>query len=328
MKLFEKILVKSCEGDYHAIAGVLSDHLEKIGAEVIIQQYDDHGIVKKNVIGIFGSPELLINCHMDTVPPGEGWDTNPYELVEKDGKLYGLGTCDTKGNIYALLKAIERQRPQNLMILFSFDEEVGSLFSGVTLFLESELSNDIKYAIVCEPTGLRFVDRHKGYSSFRIKVRTKAGHSSIKSENAIAKAAPFIIDLDRAGFNVSNISGGRQGNIIADLCEFKASYRGYDNAGELLDRIVGAHSGKIEVQPGFNGKAFVNETGILDLSDGEEVGFWTEAALFQERGIDSLVFGAGHIEQAHSDNEFVEISQIEGAMALFVDIFERYGEIE
>ena len=328
MDLFRKILVKSWEGDYDAIAGVLSTQLESIGAEVVVQEYDDHGTMKKNVIGIFGSPKLLINCHMDTVPPGAGWNTNPYELVEKDGRLYGLGTCDTKGNIYALLTAVERSRPQNLMILFSFDEEVGNVDSGVTLFLDSELSKNIKYAIVCEPTGLKFVDRHKGYASFRIKVLTKSGHSSIKRENAIAKAASLIIDLDQAGFNISNISGGTKGNITADLCEFKASCRGYDNAGELMERIVGTHSGNIDVQAGFAGKAFVNGKGVLDLSDGEEVGFWTEAALFQGRGIDSLVFGAGHIEQAHSDNEFVDISQIEGAIERFSDIFERHGDIE
>jgi len=333
MEFFQELLTDTYSQNYDGIVRIISQKLMALGATVVIQEYKDSGTGKKNVIGIFGKPKLVINCHMDTVPPSGEWETNPLELTEKDGKLFGLGTCDTKGNIYAVLKAIEAiqkegGKPGNLMLLFSCDEEAGDEHSGVTEFLDSVHAKEIQYAVVCEPTELKFVNKHKGYSSFMITVKAKPGHSSIKAENAIVNAAHLIIELDKAGFNVSNIQGGVRGNITADHCQFKASYRGYDDSRKRLRNIVGHFQGSIDIENRFTGIPFHNEVDFLGLSDGIEVGFWTEAALFQEKGICSLVFGAGSIQQAHAENEYVEKKQIEEAVEKFKNIVEKCGGLK
>ena len=146
MQLFKNLLTNSYDGDYYPVISVIKDYLEKhTSAKIIIQKYDEK---KANLLAIWGKPTLVINAHMDTVVPAEAWSRPPTELYEKDGKIYGLGTCDTKGNIYAILTAIEKTEPKNLMLLFSFDEETGGIESGVTFFLESPYSKYIKNAIV------------------------------------------------------------------------------------------------------------------------------------------------------------------------------------
>jgi acetylornithine deacetylase len=295
MKLLKDLLVDSYSGEYSKIAKVIVQYLKKnTNAKIILQKFGK----KKNVIAIFGKPSLLINCHMDTVVPVGKWNTNPLKLTEKNGKMYGLGTCDVKGSLYCLLKAVANKKPKNLMLLFSFDEETGSVESGVTYFLKSKYYKGIKKAIVCEPTELKIINKHKGYYSFIIKVMTKPGHSSGNlKDSAITKSAKMILDLSKEGFNIGKVEGGSKGNIVAHSCEFKISIRSYDGVLDVVKKIKkickNATIKKHFIGPSLNKK-------------GSEVNFWTEAALFDQKGINSVVFGVGSIKQAHKNNEFVE----------------------
>jgi len=100
-------------------------------------------------------PRLLVNAHVDTVPANAGYTRSPLEAVERDGRLYGLGSSDTKGAIAAVLEALAMARaagstPRGLGVLFSGDEER----SGTCLrhFLaEPSLAQGLTQAIVCEP---------------------------------------------------------------------------------------------------------------------------------------------------------------------------------
>ncbi len=275
---------------------------------------------------------------MDTVPPVGRWTKSPTGLEESDGKLYGLGTADTKGNIYCVLKAAAQARPKNLMLLFSTDEEsegndpdssAGSGYgSGVARFLASEYATGIKHAIVCEPTSLKFIDQHKGYCSYKIKVRTQPSHSSLSANsrsmpNSIAQASKIITKLDSLGFNIGTISGGTRENIVADLCEFTVSMRAYQQEKSVAEKLTFA------VDPAYDVK-------ITALTAGEplipkdqfpytsakmhKADFWTEAALFSKSGINSVVFGAGNIEQAHAPDEYVEKKQLDEAQKILEQI--------
>ncbi len=86
MKLMKDLMVESYSGDYNDITEVIVDYLKDSGAKIAIQHI---GKSKGNVIAVFGNPDVLINCHMDTVVPSEEWTYEPCSLTEKDGKLQG-----------------------------------------------------------------------------------------------------------------------------------------------------------------------------------------------------------------------------------------------
>jgi len=320
MKLFKDLLVKSYDGDYMAIAKVISTYLrENTEAKVVLQEVADR---KVNVIAIFGSPEVVINAHMDTVLPSGDWNFDPCILSEDDEKYYGLGTTDTKGNIYAALVAVKEVKPKNLMLLFSVDEESGSIESGVTHFFESNYSKGIKRAYIGEPTMAKEISKHKGYYSFVLTVNTNAGHSSEVAKlenNAIVKAATFIPKLSEVGFNVAIIEGGKRGNIIPSKCKITISIRSYENLYFVQNMIEENVPPDVEIKVRTALPSLVNN----DV-DGGNVNFWTEASLFQQKGISSTVIGAGSISQAHSENEFVLKSQIDEMIEFYKKLM---GEI-
>ena len=316
MKLLSDLIgINTYEGNYSAMIDYLVKRLEAIDdCKVHIQRISDN---KANVIGIFGKPEIVLNCHMDTVKPSNAWSQDPLSMYEKDGRIYGLGSCDTKGNIYMVLKAIERAKPEALMVLFSVDEESG-VKTGVKYFLESELVNGIKRAVVFEPTELKLVNKHRGYYSFTLEDVAESAHSSTKAKGAIIKAAHNVIRLDELGFNVGIIEGGTAGNVVSQRCTYRASIRTFESLESILD-IIKSNCVDTRIENRFNGPPLINGDPKFD-GEFHEVDFWTEGSLFQEAGINTVVFGAGSIRQAHSEDEFVEKWQLEKGIELIKEI--------
>lgn len=327
MKLLKDLLTETYSGNYQKITEVIKTFLENnTEAKITIQEISKD---KSNIIAIFGKPEFIINCHMDTVPPKGNWNHDPTKLIEESEKIYGLGTADTKGNIYSVLKAASNAKPKNLMLLFSVDEEKDSIDTGVNHFLKSGHKKDLKYAIVCEPTSLKFVNKHKGYYAYKITVKSRPNHSSIientpkSTQNAITKASQIIQKLDKAGFNIGKISGGTQANIIADHCEFTISIRTYESPQLIKNMINSITKDYPETKittlitaPSLNPGSKIP---YIDTKM-QEVGFWTDAALFSKSGIASIVFGAGNIGQAHAENEYVEKDELKKAQIIFEKI--------
>lgn len=319
MKLLKDLIqAKSYEGDYSEIIKVIVDFVRQNTKGKVIEQ--KIAAVKSNIIVCFGNPELVINCHMDTVAPSDRWDHPPLELLEKEDRFYGLGTTDTKGNIFMLLKAVEKMQPENLMLLFSVDEESGSK-TGAAYFLESEYKKGLKRAIVCEPTSLKFARRHKGVYSFIVENTAQAGHSSLSGSSAVVEAAKNIIELDAHHYNIGRVECSNASNVIAQYCRFKASIRTYEEAGSVFETIKSLCP-KASVTPSFAGPPLNNDSPDFK-GDFCEVDFWTEASLFQNSGISSVVFGAGSIEQAHSANEYIQKLQLEEGRGVIEKIIEE-----
>ncbi len=333
MKLLEDLMTGTYNGNYKNIISTITEYLKNnTDAKITIQKIAKD---KANIIATFGKPKLVINCHMDTVPPQGNWNQEPTQLTEHSGKIYGLGAADTKGNIFSLLKAASNAKPKNLMLLFSVDEEKDSIDTGVNYFLKSDHKKDLKYAIVCEPTSLKYANRHKGYYAYRITVKSKPHHSSIKihgsrfTQNAITKASEIIQELDKAGFNIGKITGGTQANIIAEHCEFTISIRTYETPKIIRNTINSITKNDpntiintLLTAPPLN--PAVCKIPYID-EEMHEVGFWTDAALFSKEGINSVVFGAGNIAQAHTENEYVYKNDLEKAQVIFEKIM---GEIK
>ena len=86
------------------------------------------------------NPILAFSGHLDTVKANEGWESNPFKIKIDENKIFGLGVCDMKGGIAAILKAcsnVDNKKIKNgIKLYFTFDEELD--FSGIKLLLKSE----------------------------------------------------------------------------------------------------------------------------------------------------------------------------------------------
>ena len=167
---------------------------------------DETGVKKFNLVCVPSSAdadwmevELALVGHTDTVPYDAAW-ADALTLTEREGKLYGRGSCDTKGFIAAALTAIERidlaslRRP--LALVFTADEEVGCL--GAKRLAESG-ALAARYAIVGEPTSLQPMRAGKGYCLAEVRVGGREGHSAYPAlgASAIFRAARLIARIER-----------------------------------------------------------------------------------------------------------------------------------
>ena len=195
---------------------------------------------------------IVLSGHTDVVPvAGQKWDSDPFVMVEKDGKLYGRGTCDMKGFIAVCMALtptfMKMKRVKPIHFAFSFDEEVGC--AGVP-FMTKWLKEKGFKADCClvGDGGFKVGTGSKGFSSWRVVVHGKAIHSSMAlmntSCNAIEYAAQIItrirkiaVDLRDNGpqdpnypcqfcsMSVGLIKGGNAVNTVPAECDFDFSVR-------------------------------------------------------------------------------------------------------
>ena len=202
-------------------------------------------------IGPAGQPGIVLSGHTDVVPvDGQPWTVAPFELSERDGKLFGRGTADMKGYIACVLALVPALVQATLRmpvhIALSYDEEVGCL--GVRSLL-AELEQHPAKPLLCiigEPTELKPVLGHKGKLAMRCDVHGHPCHSAYAplGVNAIEYAAELIGELGRIGQQLKApeqhdsrfdppystvqtgvISGGKALNIVPADCRFDFEIR-------------------------------------------------------------------------------------------------------
>jgi acetylornithine deacetylase len=188
---------------------------------------------------------IALSGHTDVVPvASQAWDTNPFELIERDGKLYGRGACDMKGYLACALALVPDLKARKLKVpfhlAFSYDEEVGC--TGVRPMV-AELGKSLprpRYVFVGEPSKMSVVDAHKGPVRWRVELTGRAAHSSMPhyGVNAIAYAGRMIGELLRmeeelkastrierfdppwTTMQVTQIEGGTATNVVPVPCWF------------------------------------------------------------------------------------------------------------
>jgi len=275
------------------------------------------------------------------VPANAGWSRDPWQPHIADGRLYGLGSADTKGAIAATLVALDSVKPRDRGVLFSGDEEAGS---GVMHdFLESPHAQAITEVIVCEPTARTAGVAHRGVLAQKATLTGPGGHSS-KADHMpkpLARLARFATALDDAGIrrmsegpsdmrgtclNIASLAGGVAFNVIPARAELEWSLRPYPGfARETWDRDIGQLARSIDQQIEISTtidhspfqcteladlvRPFARRTGPLD--------FWTEAALWQLAGKAAIVIGPGDIARAHAADESVDLDDLAWAVELY-----------
>ena len=316
--------------------------------DCLAPQITDLGEGSMNILLTKGSPKYLINVHLDTVPAGDGWKSNPYDLMINDGRAIGLGACDIKGAAACLLTLVEKGL-KNYAILFSTDEEAGQS-TCIKEYIKTQQT--FEGVIVAEPTQNKAVTCHRGILTGTQEFFGLAGHSSEQramADNAIHKltrwsdAALKVAEsydsksfegLQGIAFNLGLVEGGIKPNIIADHAQVKFGMRplpGQSFDGLLSEFNTQTVENNAKFTAGFVAPALpasgdVSEAelfaGELGLTLSPPVNFWTEASLFSEAGYRAIVYGPGNIADAHQPNESVDLDELNQALIDFKAIIQ------
>jgi len=327
-----------------ADAKIFSWIKESLGAGFTIE-LTDHGLGRISMLAVRGTPSLLFNVHLDTVPVINGSKFPALELSRHKDRVYGRGACDIKGAAACLLE-IAASSSHPMAMLFTTDEE-GASGCCISEFVNSGRLESFSQVVVAEPTDCLAVLSHRGFLSVKGEFSGVSGHSSEqralrdnalhKLSNwvaaAVEKADQFESQDRRPCFNVGEIYGGIKSNVIADKANLHWSARlsPGDSNEDFLGQMCGLAQGKAAqwLVP-FSGpplptsgmdvlkaEAFVNK---FDLEIGPAVDFWTEASLFAQAGLPAIVLGPGNIAQAHAVDEWVSIDQLELALNLYIKL--------
>jgi len=289
------------------------------------------------------------------------WSSPPFDGVVKGGRLYGRGAADMKTGLAAILKAIEAtsngKMRRGLLFVATAGEEVG--FDGLKALYSRKLipEGGARLGIMGEPTSLRPIRAHKGLADFRITIRGRSGHAS-KPElgvNAIEECARVIeaisawsLSLRKApdrdlGSTIATptvIKGGTKSNVIPDSCELIVDTRwvpahgtafvekGLNSTIAFLKRKDPTLDARVELLYDSPSLKLPKSHPAVRLAESvsgfksDVAPYGTEAALYTQHGIPSLVLGPGNLKQAHVVDEFVELGEAKKALSIYTRMIE------
>jgi acetylornithine deacetylase len=287
-----------------------------------------------------GLPVILLNSHIDTVKPSEGYTRDPYNPEVIDGVLYGLGSNDAGASLVTMLAVFmhfypAEDLPYNLIYAATAEEEISGT-NGLASILEEIGAFDL--AIVGEPTRMQMAIAEKGLMVLDCTAHGKSGHAAREEgENAIYKAISDIEKLRNYRFEktspvlgdvkltVTIINSGTQHNVVPDTCSFVVDVRTnehYSNEqafriiNELIDSEVKARSFRLNssgipvnhpiVQRGIS--LGLNYYGSPTTSDQAVIPY------------PSIKIGPGDSARSHTADEFVLISEMEEGFRIYVDL--------
>jgi acetylornithine deacetylase/succinyl-diaminopimelate desuccinylase-like protein len=335
------------------LAIFLAGWLESIGADVMLEEIKPG---RPNLIARFapldGRPRILLGPHLDTVGVG-GMTVEPFGGEIRDGKLWGRGASDTKGPMAAMLWALHDHQdvladlPVAVDFVAFMGEESGQW--GSKDFAKRH-AKDYTFALVGEPTSMQVVHVTKGSLWATLRATGKAAHSSQpeRGENAILKLTRALDQLDhhlggqlatfthpvlgRSTMNVGMIRGGARPNIVPDLAEAEIDIRitpalaAEGGALKLLTETLAFFDLPLEiVKPHENppmetaaDHPMIQALLATDPATGLAGAPWfSDAAHLSSGGIPSICIGPGSIDQAHTVDEFIEISALQHGAEFF-----------
>ncbi len=287
-----------------------------------------------------GLPVILLNSHIDTVKPANGYTRDPYSPDVEDGVLFGLGSNDAGGSLVTLLAVfmhfnLVENLPFNLIYAATAEEEISGTNGLVSIL--SELG-PISLAIVGEPTQMQMAIAEKGLMVLDCTAHGKSGHAAREEgENAIYKAMGDIEKIRQFSFekvsailgsvkmSVTIINAGSQHNVVPDVCSFVVDVRTneyYTNqqAWEILDQLIesdmkprsfrlnssGIPIGHPIVQRGI--RLGLNYYGSPTTSDQAVIPY------------PSIKIGPGDSARSHTADEYISISEIEEGFSIYIDL--------
>ena len=344
------------------IAAWLTDHLRSMGMSVearpmvpgrasLVAHWPDQPAA--------GGRSLMLEAHMDTVT-AEGMSIDPFAADVRDGRMYGRGTCDTKGSMAAFLTALTIARESGrlpadkLYFVATCAEETGC--RGARALVDGGFRTDA--AIVGEPTGCRVVTAHKQPLWIRLETLGRACHAStpqlgVNAVELMARAVSVVHGpwarslaawrhplLSPSTAAATLVEGGTRINIVPASCRAEIDARivpglsgtqALENLRALLAAEIGPAGFRILSAESFGALDAPPEAPLvrrlLDLcrrangqSGPEGVDYFADSGPFHQAGILAVLFGPGDIAQAHTADESIALDQLEQATAILVEL--------
>ncbi len=358
IELLEKLIsIPSPSRDEKAVADMLEAYLWQLagaGAESHCQQLIPHRVGNNlwcESCGNCGKPTIMLNAHIDTVKPANGWKSDPFSPTraivnsEPDGmveRIYGLGANDDGGSVVAMIEAYRilaaKEQPYRLVLTLSAEEEVSG--RGGIEMLFPEIGN-IDLAIVGEPTGMQMAVAEKGLMVLDCCAMGKSGHAARnEGVNAIYNALPAIewfksTTVDRVSpflgpvkMSVTQIQAGTQHNVVPDACTFVVDVRSnelYTNEEllEVIEKSVSSISIKARSTRLGSSRIDIEHPVVkrgmaLGLKSFGSPTLSNQALLH----CPSLKIGPGDSARSHTANEYIEIREIEQAVEVYVKLLD------
>jgi Acetylornithine deacetylase/Succinyl-diaminopimelate desuccinylase and related deacylases len=344
---FLKALVRipSLTGEEAEIAGFVEQHVRRAGVDVL--RHEDNvafGIGE-------GDDTLLLNSHLDVVPPSDDHPYDPFEPVETDGVLYGRGAVDAKASGAAMTTALlslaaDGWTPTNgrLLVGLTTHEESGGKKNGVQ-DLRPHLPS-LSAAVVGEPTTLRPCVAQKGLLILKIHARGTPAHAGRAhlGNNAIPAAMTAIqqledLSLDRADphlgaptATVTTIEGGKAHNVVPEHCVFTVdlrttpAYTHDEIAGlvsEAVDADVEVYSDRL-VPCATPEDARIVRAARAARPDAKPFGSPTSSDWVFLHDVPTVKMGPGPSNRSHTAEERIDVDEVKRAVTVYRDLIRAY----
>lgn len=358
IKLTQRLIGINSEnpgGNESKIAIFVKNYLKGLGLKTkIIEFKKGRANVLATLEGEDRKRSLLITPHLDTVPAGKSWSYPPFAAKLRDGRMYGLGSTDCKGNLAVSLETINSLVEErsvlsyNLALAATADEESGSGLGLIPLLEKRILKADA--AVVLDADDFEIVVTQKGLMHLKVKIKGKKAHGAYPwlGVNAISVATEILRDLKAYKFsgkknnylrpatvNIGTIKGGDKVNVVADWCEFELDFRFLPGESEkkilkdlkdIIRKYGQAFSIEIEgIQKPYcidenhplvnNLSRAMKKFKVRPRVSGSEGA--TVITFFQERNIPAIASGFGTEGCAHIADEYVSVDNLyKGALVL------------
>ncbi len=292
-------------------------------------------------------PQLLLACHVDTVPvPDAGaWSRDPFGADLDDGRMWGRGASDMKAGLVAAAAALASADPGTpVALLLTSDEEIGS--KGAAAAAEAVAGQRIGAVVVPEATGNQVVLGHRGALWLAVRTAGRAAHGSTpeRGHNAVldlvavlARAAgglPLRSDpfLGTETWNPGLVSGGTVPNVVPDRAEAVIDMRTVGAGDELLGwwrtqpEVAGVEV-RVDLPPVSTPADDPWVAGLPGPVRSAPATYFTDASVLAPvvRGAPVVVWGPGTPAVMHAVDEYVEVAELEQAVAVFADVVARWG---
>lgn len=289
-------------------------------------------------------PTVWLNSHHDTVKPNSGYTLDPFTPIEKEGKLFGLGSNDAGGCLVALLGSfihfIGKDLPFNLLLIASAEEEISGqqgITSLLTVLPEAEL------AIVGEPTQMALAIAEKGLLVIDAIIHGTAGHAAREEGiNAIylalediaavkkfqfSKVSPF---LGETKVSCTIIQAGEQHNLVPDRCQYVLDVRVTDayTHEEILKELRAVL--KADLQPRslrLRSSFLAMDHPILAVANDLQLPTFGSPTLSDQALIPypSVKIGPGDSARSHTADEYIYLYEIEEGIHGYITLLKQYA---
>lgn len=341
IELLKKMIeTPSLSREEGACADMIEKFLNKAG---VITNRENNNIWTFNKYYDSSKPTILLNSHIDTVPPNSGYTRNPFQAVVEGDKLYGLGSNDAGASVVSLIASFlhfyEAKMPYNLCLAITAEEEISGS-KGVQSILPQ--LGVIHLGIVGEPTEMSIATAERGLMVLDCLVEGVSSHAA--NDNGVNPITLALKDLewfssyhfDRVSpqlgevkMSVTVINSGNAHNVIPSECRFTVDIRSnelYSNK-EIYDIICKNVRCKVVARSFHLSSSSIDEDHPF-VAMAKKLGFRTFASkTVSDQAVmpfDTIKLGVGNSLRSHTANEYVFISEIERGTNLYIELLKNY----